>query len=96
MTTYQVQDPQGKVHEFEGPEGASPDQILAVAQRQFGHGDDAPPPPPASPEEAARAAGMEAGRNENPVTAGSVRPRGRPPLAARTTLTPARVGWASA
>lgn len=70
MTTYQVQDPQGKVHEFEGPEGASPDQILAVAQRQFGHGEEGAPPPPASPQEAARAAGMEAGRNENPVTAG--------------------------
>lgn len=64
MTVYRVQDPQGQVHEFEGPANASPDQILQVAQQQFGHGQSAQ-----SPEDTARAAGMEAGRNEHPLIA---------------------------
>lgn len=65
MTTYQVQDPQGKVHEFEGPAGATPQQILQVAQRQFGQTQAAAP----SEQDVARQAGITAGQNENPVTA---------------------------
>ncbi len=32
MATYQVQDPAGQLHEIEGPDDASPDQITAQAQ----------------------------------------------------------------
>ena len=69
MTTYQVQDPNGQVHEFEGPPGATPQQILQVAQQQFGqtqYGSGTRQ----SPEEAARAAGINVGQNESPVIAG--------------------------
>lgn len=36
MTTYKVQGPDGQVHQFEGPAGASQDQVIAAAQAQFG------------------------------------------------------------
>jgi hypothetical protein len=35
MARYQVKGPDGQVHVFEGPEGASPDQVVAVAQQMF-------------------------------------------------------------
>lgn len=36
MARYQVKGPDGLVHVFEGPDGASPDQVLQVAQSMFG------------------------------------------------------------
>lgn len=33
MVHYQVKDPQGKLHIIDGPEGATPDEILAQAQK---------------------------------------------------------------
>jgi hypothetical protein len=36
MTIYRVQGPDGKVHKFEGPEGASPAEVEAAAAAQFG------------------------------------------------------------
>jgi hypothetical protein len=73
MTKYQVTDPQGVKHEFNGPDGATPDQVLAVAQRQFGQNTtDQPPQAPAmaTPADRAFAAGQDAGAQENPVMAG--------------------------
>lgn len=37
MTVYRVQGPDGQVHRFEGPDGASPEDIVAAAAKQFGH-----------------------------------------------------------
>jgi hypothetical protein len=73
MTKYQVTDPQGVKHEFDGPDGATPDQVLAVAQRQFGQNttdQPAPPPAMATPADRAFAAGREAGNDENAISAG--------------------------
>lgn len=36
MARYQVQGPDGQMHVFEGPDGATPDQVIAVAQQTFG------------------------------------------------------------
>lgn len=36
MARYRVQGPDGAVHVFDGPDGATPDQVMAVAQQQFG------------------------------------------------------------
>lgn len=36
MAIYRVQGPDGKVHRFEGPDGASPQEIEAFAAQQFG------------------------------------------------------------
>lgn len=36
MARYRVQGPDGSVHVFEGPDGATPDQVAAVAAQQFG------------------------------------------------------------
>jgi hypothetical protein len=45
MPIYRVQSPDGRIHRFEGPPGASPDEVMAIAQRQFGNSDsDAPQP----------------------------------------------------
>lgn len=38
MARYQVQGPDGQTHVFEGPDGATPDQVLAAAQQTFGAG----------------------------------------------------------
>jgi len=35
MAIYKVQGPDGKIHKFEGPDGASPDEVIAAAQKQF-------------------------------------------------------------
>jgi hypothetical protein len=35
MARYQVKGPDGAVHVFEGPDGATPDQVLSVAQQMF-------------------------------------------------------------
>lgn len=72
MTKYRVQDPQGGFHEFEGPAGATPEQVLAAAQTQFGHANaegSSPEVGPQTPQERAFAAGQEVGANENPVLA---------------------------
>ncbi len=42
MAIYKVQGPDGVQHELEGPEGATDEQILAVAQSQFGAKEAAP------------------------------------------------------
>lgn len=47
-----------------------PTEQLMAMLHGGGGGDNAPPAPPPSPQDQARAAGMEAGRNENPVVAG--------------------------
>lgn len=36
MAIYKVQGPDGRVHRFEGPDGASPDEVMAFAQQTFG------------------------------------------------------------
>jgi hypothetical protein len=36
MGRYQVKGPDGAVHVFEGPDGATPEQVVAVAQQMFG------------------------------------------------------------
>lgn len=36
MPIYKVQGPDGKIHKFEGPAGATPEQITAFARQQFG------------------------------------------------------------
>lgn len=36
MAKYKVQGPDGAIHVFEGPEGATQDQVLQVAQQHFG------------------------------------------------------------
>jgi hypothetical protein len=36
MATYRVQGPDGAVHRFEGPDDATPDQVMAFAAQQFG------------------------------------------------------------
>lgn len=36
MARYQVQGPDGQIHVFEGPDGATPEQVIAVAQQTFG------------------------------------------------------------
>lgn len=49
MTTYKVQGPDGAVHLFQGPDGASPDQVLSVAQKQFSP-TQTPQPSPSQPQ----------------------------------------------
>lgn len=56
MTTYRVRGPDGQVHEFNGPANATPDQVLAAAQAQFGSQQ-----PQGSPADRARAAGQQHG-----------------------------------
>lgn len=36
MAIYKVQGPDGRVHRFEGPDGASQDEVMAFAQQAFG------------------------------------------------------------
>lgn len=38
MATYRVRGPDGAIHRFDGPDDATPDQVLAAAQKQFGTG----------------------------------------------------------
>lgn len=45
MAVYKVQGPDGKTHSFEGPDGATPDEVIAFAQSQFGES----PAPAAAP-----------------------------------------------
>ena len=68
-TIYSVRGPDGQIHDFQGPDGASPDQVLAAARAQFG-GDKPPAPPQQSPQDAARAAGQAAGEQEGGLMAG--------------------------
>ena len=35
MATYKVQDPQGKIMTIEGPEGATDEQLLQVAAKEY-------------------------------------------------------------
>lgn len=51
---YQVQDPQGQVHEIDGPDGASPDEIIKQAQSLI------PKAPETSMTDVAKQAGREA------------------------------------
>ena len=46
MARYKVQGPDGQMHVFEGPEGASPDEVIAVAKQQFSQ-----PSQPAQPQQ---------------------------------------------
>lgn len=72
-TTYSVRGPDGQVHQFSGPDGATPDQVMSVAQQQFGGGSEGEPAAPQhqpTPEEAAFAAGRASGRNQSALTAG--------------------------
>lgn len=46
---YQVQDPQGKIHEIEGPEGATQEQVMAQAQALIPSGQGGGAPPSATP-----------------------------------------------
>jgi hypothetical protein len=41
--TYQVQGPDGKVHEFEGPDNATPNDVMTAAQAHFSAGAPAAP-----------------------------------------------------
>ena len=36
MAIYKVQGPDGAIHRFEGPDDATPEQVTAAAQAQFG------------------------------------------------------------
>jgi hypothetical protein len=47
MAVYRVQGPDGKIHRFEGPDGASPQEVEAFAAQQFGGKRAAPPAPTA-------------------------------------------------
>lgn len=69
MTTYNVQGPDGQVHQFEGPANAKPEEVTAAAQAQFSGAADAAPPP-ATAAERAFAAGQESGAGEGAVQAG--------------------------
>lgn len=55
-TTYRVRGPDGQVHEFSGPDNATPDAVLAAATAQFGTQQ-----PQGSPADRARAAGQQQG-----------------------------------
>lgn len=44
MARYQVKGPDGAVHVFEGPDGATPNQVLGVAQQMFGGAKPEPAP----------------------------------------------------
>lgn len=68
MTTYNVQGPDGKTHQFEGPANAKPEEVIAAAQAQFGGSGTAPQPQSAA--DRANAAGQEAGAAESPLIAG--------------------------
>jgi hypothetical protein len=46
VAKYKVQGPDGAIHVFEGPEGASQDQVLAFAQQHFGQQKNAGPADP--------------------------------------------------
>lgn len=54
MATYKVAGPDGKIHKFQGPDGASEQQVIAFAEKHFGSGqklrarlpDDEIPTPP--------------------------------------------------
>ncbi|MGJ7484345.1 hypothetical protein ACSFA2_03750 [Variovorax sp. LT2P21] len=49
MAKYRVQGPDGAIHVFEGPEGASQADVLAFAQQQFGKPTASPAAAPAAP-----------------------------------------------
>ena len=50
MAIYKVQGPDGAIHRFEGPDDATPEQVTAAAQAQFGQA-PAPSAPKPIPEE---------------------------------------------
>jgi hypothetical protein len=50
MARYRVQGPDGAIHVFEGPDGATPDQVTAAAQQQFGGAPAAPAPAAPKPQ----------------------------------------------
>jgi len=49
MARYRVQGPDGKIHVFEGPDGATPEQVEAFAAQTFGGQASASAPPVAKP-----------------------------------------------
>ena len=65
-TTYRVRGPDGQVHEFSGPDNASPDDVLRAAQAQF----SSPKAPQPSAADRARAAGQKAGADEGALMSG--------------------------
>src|ERR1700743_97901 len=76
-TTYQVQGPDGQVHAFEGPDGATQDQVMAAAAAQFGGGGKpapaaAPTPPHQAPtaQDVAFVQGRKDAAAESPLSAG--------------------------
>jgi hypothetical protein len=50
MPRYRVKGPDGAIHVFEGPEGATPEQVTAFAEQTFG-GMKQVPPQPAAPQQ---------------------------------------------
>lgn len=76
MTVYRVQGPDGQVHEFEGPDGASEQQVMQIAQSQFDPNTAKPvstfDPNTAQPVDAAQEArqrGVKAGEDESSIGA---------------------------
>ena len=75
MAKYRVQGPDGKIHVFEGPDGASQDQVLAFANQQFSNQKPAAvelPPMQTGPDDpgAFMAAMIGAGRTSDQIVDG--------------------------
>lgn len=50
MATYKVKGPDGTTHLFRGPDGATPDQVIAQAKKQFAQPTETPETPEETPE----------------------------------------------
>mgnify|MGYP000915470009 FL=1 len=55
MAQYQVRSPDGTLHVISGPEGATPEQVVAAAQQMFSASAPAPAPQPSGVEQAGTA-----------------------------------------